>query len=110
MRHAIETAPIDGTIVILEDGASATLDVAHWSPEAGKWVDKNGEPSKIEPTHWYPLPRDKYLLQENDGTRSPSRVGQRRIRVGDLRLPRSRQPSLPRCWSACISAPRSRPM
>ena len=75
MRHAIETAPKDGTIVILEDGASATLDVAHWSPEAGKWVDKNGEPSKIQPTHWYPLPCDKYVLQENDGTSSPSRVG-----------------------------------
>ena len=65
MRHAIETAPKDGTFVILEDGASATPDVAQWSPEAGTWVDKNGEPSKIEPTHWYPLPCDKYLLQEN---------------------------------------------
>ena len=75
MRYSIETAPRDGKIVILEDGASATLDVAHWSPEAGKWVDKNGEPSKIEPTHWYPLPRDKYLLQENGGTSDPSRVG-----------------------------------
>ena len=75
MRHAIETAPKDGTFVILEDGASATPDVAQWSPEAGKWVDKNGEPSKIEPTHWYPLPRDKYLLQENSGTSDPSRVG-----------------------------------
>ena len=38
-------------------------------------VNKNGELSKIEPTHWYPLPRDKYLLQENGGTSDPFRVG-----------------------------------
>ena len=34
MRQGIETAPKDGTIVILEDDASGTYDVAHWSAEA----------------------------------------------------------------------------
>ena len=74
MHHAIETAPRDGKFVILEDDASRTYDVAHWSPEAGEWVGKNGEPSKITPTHWFPLARDKYLLQEGEGSSNPSQV------------------------------------
>jgi len=71
MRQAIETAPKDGKIVILEDDASGTYDVARWSAKAGGWVGENGEPSKIAPTHWHLRPRDEYFLQEND--RSPRR-------------------------------------
>src|ERR1700752_4363516 len=62
MRHTIQTAPKDGNAIILEDDASGTYDVAHWSPEAGEGVGKNGEPSKITPTHWHPMSRDKSLL------------------------------------------------
>jgi hypothetical protein len=61
MRHTIETAPRDGNVVILEDDASGTYDVARWSPEAGEWVGENGEPSKITPTHWHTSPPDKHL-------------------------------------------------
>ena len=56
MRQAIETAPMDGTFVILEDDASGTQNVAHWSSKAGEWVGKDGESIKITPTHWYPAP------------------------------------------------------
>jgi hypothetical protein len=66
MRQAIDTAPRDGKTVIIEDDASGTYDVAHWSAKAGKWVGENGEPSKITPTHWYPRPRDQYFLQEDN--------------------------------------------
>jgi len=75
MRYAIETAPRDGKVVILEDDASATYDVAHWSAEAGEWVGENGEPSKITPTHWHPMPRDEYLLQADDQSSNPSKLG-----------------------------------
>src|ERR1700731_213474 len=61
MRRTIETAPRDGNVVILEDDASGTYDVAHWSPEAGEWVGENGEPSKITPTHWHTISTDKHL-------------------------------------------------
>ncbi|MBR1266086.1 hypothetical protein JQ629_01025 [Bradyrhizobium sp. AUGA SZCCT0222] len=71
MRQAIETAPRDGKVVILEDDASGSYDTAHWSRKTYQWVAENGEPSKITPTHWYPRPRDKYLLREDD--RSPRR-------------------------------------
>jgi len=65
MRHEIDTAPKDGKVVILEDDASGTYDVAHWSVEAGNWIGENGEPSKITPTHWYAMPGDKYALPED---------------------------------------------
>ena len=74
MRNAIETAPRDGEVVILEDDLFGMYGVARWSPEAGEWVGENGEPSKITPSHWYPMPRDKYL-QEHDGSTNPSPAG-----------------------------------
>src|SRR5882672_8114995 len=75
MRQAIETAPKDGSAIILEDDASGTYDVAHWSPGAGEWVGENGEPIKITPSHWFPLPVNKYLRHEDEGSSAPSRAG-----------------------------------
>src|SRR5258706_8203903 len=75
MRQVIETAPRDGSAIILVDDAKGTYDVAHWSPEAGEWVGENGGPTKITPSHWYPMPRDKYLPLESDGSSNPSKVG-----------------------------------
>ena len=69
MRQGIETAPKDGTIVILEDDASGTYDVAHWSAEAARWLGENGEPSKITPTHWHQRPRDQYFPHEDEQPR-----------------------------------------
>jgi hypothetical protein len=74
MRHAIETEPRDGKAVILVDVASGTYDIAHWSAEAGEWIRRNGEPSKIKPTHWHPMSRDAYRLQEDEGSSKPSQV------------------------------------
>jgi hypothetical protein len=74
MRDAIETAPRNGKVVVLEDDASGTYDIAHWSAEAGEWVGTNGEPSKITPTHWHPMSRDN-LLQEDEGSSNRSEVG-----------------------------------
>ncbi|MFL5238802.1 MAG: BA14K family protein [Rhizomicrobium sp.] len=53
MRYPIETAPRNGNVVVLEDEASGTLEVAHWSP-TGEWIGEYGEPSAITPSHWHP--------------------------------------------------------
>ena len=66
--------PRDGSAIIVEDDASATYDVAHSSPEAGEWVGENGEPTKITPSHWSPMPRDKHLSLESDGSSNPSQA------------------------------------
>ena len=65
MRQTIETAPRDGNRVILVDAASGTYDVASWSPEASQWIGENGEPSKITPSHWYPMSAEKVLQQQD---------------------------------------------
>src|SRR5258708_7189660 len=70
MRRAIETVPRDGKVVILEDDTSGTYELAQWSAEARAWVGENGELSKITPTHWHPMRRDKY--QEEGGSSGPS--------------------------------------
>jgi hypothetical protein len=75
MRHPIEKSPRDGTAIILEDDASGTYDVAHWSSEAGEWLGENGEPTRITPTHWYPIPRDQYLTGDDERPHDQSRVG-----------------------------------
>jgi hypothetical protein len=72
MRRTIETAPRDGNAIVLEDDASGTYDVAHWSAETGEWVGENGEPNKIKPTHWYSLQGDNFLQQGHDISSSPS--------------------------------------
>src|SRR5258708_37424540 len=95
MRRTIDTAPRDGKVVILEDDASGTNEVAHWSAEAGGWLGENGEPSMITPTHWHPMSREKYLLQEDEGSSKPSQVGRSASRArrysffGDVIAPRS---------------------
>ncbi|MBB4398473.1 hypothetical protein [Bradyrhizobium sp. ERR14] len=57
MRRPIDTAPRDGEDIWVED-ATGVVDVARWSPQAGKWVSKDGAPINAEPTHWYPEAED----------------------------------------------------
>src|SRR5437899_5759170 len=86
MRRPIENVPRDGKVVILEDDASGTFELAHWSAEARAWVRENGELSKITPTYWHATRRDEYLLQEGDefllqkesGSSGPSAPRERR--------------------------------
>jgi hypothetical protein len=85
MRHPIEKSPRDGTAIILEDDASETSDVARWSTEAGQWLGENGEPTKITPTHSYPLARDQYLRREDERLRNQSWRGHaRRFAVSSI--------------------------
>src|SRR5258708_20908457 len=75
MGRTIETAPRDGNVIIVEDDARGSYDVARWSAEAGEWVGENGEPTKITPSHWYPMPGDNFHQQGLDVSSSPSRAG-----------------------------------
>lgn len=57
----IETAPRDGTLVLLYVGRFAVdgFYLLHWEPKAGAagaWVDDSGRGLVGEPTHWMSLP------------------------------------------------------
>ena len=66
MRRAIETAPRDGKVVLLEDDATGAFELARWSAEALAWVKENGELCKIKPTYWHATRRDENPLPEGD--------------------------------------------
>ncbi len=73
MRRAIDTAPKDGTLVILEDDVSGSFELARWSAEARAWVKENGELSKITPMYWLrmlrsDLPQGDELIQKEVGS------------------------------------------
>ena len=68
MRRTIDTAPKDGSFVILEDDVAGTFERAQWSAEARGWLRENGEPSTITPTHWQtthlPPEGDEFIADE----------------------------------------------
>ncbi|WP_342710726.1 hypothetical protein AAFG13_00020 [Bradyrhizobium sp. B124] len=68
MRRLIDTAPKDGTFVILEDDVSGSFESAQWSADGRGWIKKNGEPSEITATHWLtmhlPEEGDEFILQD----------------------------------------------
>ena len=80
MRHPTKRSPRNnGTAILLEDDASGTNVVAHWSTEVGQWVGESGEQPGITPTHRYPVPRDQYLRQEDERSRNQPQAGGRGI-------------------------------
>lgn len=71
MRYPIETAPRNGSIVVLEDDASGTLEVAYWSP-SGEWIGEYGEPSAITPSHWHPCYSFSQSSSRREAPQSPT--------------------------------------
>jgi hypothetical protein len=41
----------------------------------GEWVGENGAPIEITPSHWFPMPIDKYRLHQDEGSSAPARAG-----------------------------------
>jgi hypothetical protein len=64
LRNPIETAPKDGTTVVLEDHISGTYELAHWSTEEGAWVGASGNPCQISPTYWLVMMRAEGFADE----------------------------------------------
>src|SRR4051812_8720710 len=95
MRRGIETVPRDGKLVILEDDASGTYELARWSAEASAWVGENGELSKITPAYWHATRRDEDLLQSQGGSTGPSGSRERSLLFSPDRVdPRSPWPDV----------------
>ncbi len=54
----IELAPRNGDFVVLLDGCSDAWEVGRWSPEGSRWVQIDGKPVRLFPTHWVPVSGD----------------------------------------------------
>jgi hypothetical protein len=63
----IELAPRSGDFVVLLDGCSDTWEVGRWSSESSRWVQIDGKPLRIFPTHWVPVSGDAAGSENSDG-------------------------------------------
>jgi hypothetical protein len=54
--NPIETTPGNNFIILQDDRMDSDVyEVARWSVERADRIRKDGEPSRIAPTHWLPL-------------------------------------------------------
>jgi TPR repeat protein len=63
----IELAPRNGESVVLLDGCSDAWEVGRWSPESSRWVQLDGKPARIFPTHWVPVSGDAAGSENSEG-------------------------------------------
>ena len=63
----IELAPKNGDFVVLQDGWSGSWEVGRWAPESSSWVQIEGKPLRIFPTHWVPVSGDATGSENTEG-------------------------------------------
>jgi hypothetical protein len=66
LAKQIELAPKNGDFIVLQDGWSGSWEVGRWAPESSNWVQIDGKPLRIFPTHWVPVSGDT-VGSENTG-------------------------------------------
>src|ERR1700681_1359636 len=66
LAKQIEPAPKNGDFVGLQDEWSGSWEVGRWAPESNSWVQIDGKPLRIFPTHWVPVSGDT-VGSENTG-------------------------------------------
>jgi hypothetical protein len=67
LAKPIELAPKNGDFVVLQDGWSGSWEVGRWSPENSGWIQIDGKPLRIFPTHWVPVSGDAAGLENTEG-------------------------------------------
>jgi TPR repeat protein len=67
LAKQIELAPKNGDFVVLQDGWSGSWEVGRWATESSGWVQIDGKPLRIFPTHWVPVSGDTVGLENTEG-------------------------------------------
>lgn len=52
----IETAPKDGSEIILGIAGASSIDFFRWNTDCNEWLDRTADPPHGPPTHWMPKP------------------------------------------------------
>ena len=58
LMNQIELDPKNGDFVILQDARSGSWEVGRWAQETSSWVQIDGKPLRLFPTHWVPVSGD----------------------------------------------------
>src|ERR1700730_5539216 len=67
LAKQIELAPKNGDFVVLQDGWSGSWEVVEESKESSSWVQIDGKPLRILPTHWVPVSGDTVGAKNTEG-------------------------------------------
>ena len=67
LAKQIELAPRNGEFVVLQDGGSGSWEVGRWAPQSNGWVQIDGKPLRIFPTHWVPVSGDAVGAKNTEG-------------------------------------------
>src|ERR1700730_7499282 len=67
LAKPIELAPKNGDFVVLQDGWSGSWEVGRWAPASSSWVQIDGKPLRIFPTHWVPVSGDTAGSENTEG-------------------------------------------
>jgi hypothetical protein len=67
LAKQIELAPKTGDFVVLQDGWSGSWEVGRWASESSSWVQIDGKPLRIFPTHWVPVSGDTAGSENTEG-------------------------------------------
>jgi len=67
LAKPIELAPKNGDFVVLQDGCSGSWEVGRWAPESSSWIQLDGKPLRIFPTHWVPVSGDTAGSENTEG-------------------------------------------
>src|SRR3984893_9494445 len=67
LAKQIELAPKNGDFVVLQDGWSGSWEVVEESKESSSWVQIDGKPLRIFPTHWVPVSGDTVGAKDTEG-------------------------------------------
>src|ERR1019366_1371852 len=58
LMKQIELAPKNGDFVVLQDARTGAWEVGRWAQETSSWVQIDGKPLRLFPTHWVPVSDD----------------------------------------------------
>src|ERR1700681_4884010 len=67
LAKQIELAPKNGDFVVLQDGWSGSWEVGRWAPASSSWIQIDGKPLRIFPTHWVPVSGDTAGSENTEG-------------------------------------------
>jgi hypothetical protein len=90
LAKQIELAPKNGDFVILQDGWSGSWEVGRWAEETSSWVQIDGKPLRIFPTHWVPVSGDPAGSENSEGVSflvpsiQPKETAPKRIRTRSM--------------------------
>jgi hypothetical protein len=67
LAKPIELAPKNGDFIVLQDGCSGSWEVGRWAQESCSWVEIDGKPLRIFPTHWVSVCGDTAGTKNSEG-------------------------------------------